>query len=66
MVSVLRKLFFLTPNELGKNNLLVRRDKKPKKSQFDKTEAKYYYGKVEQIFGQLELGYKNNHPHYPF
>lgn len=43
---------------------MVRGDKKPKRSWSIETDPEYYYGKVEQMFGQLELGYKNNRPHY--
>ena len=60
---LLRKLSFPTPKEVGVtlSNLLVRGDKK---ASSDQSQSDYYYGKVEQMFGQLELGEKNNHPHY--
>lgn len=37
------------------SNLLVRGDKKPKRSWSTENDPEYYYGKVEQIFSQLEL-----------
>ena len=63
---LLRELSFPTPKEVGLilTNLSVRGDKKVKKSWTNETIPEYYYGKVEQMFGQLELGHKNNRPHY--
>ena len=57
---ILRELSFSTPKEVGitMSNLLVRGDKKPKRSWSIKTDPEYYYGKVEQIFGHLELDAK--------
>lgn len=66
MVILLRKLSFPTPKEVGLTltNLSVRGDKKPKRSCLNETIPEYYFGKLEQVFGQLELGDKNNRPHY--
>ena len=63
---LLRELSFPTPKEVGLilTNLSVRGDKKIKKSWTNETVPEYYYGKVEQMFGQMELGHKNNRPHY--
>lgn len=63
---LLRELSFPIPKEVGVilTNLSVRGDKKVKKSWTNETVPEYYYGNVEQMFGQLELGYKNNRPHY--
>ena len=64
--SLLRELSFPTPKEVGVilTSLLVRGDKKSKRLWSNETDPEYYYGKVEQMFGQLELGEKNNRPHY--
>lgn len=63
---LLRELGFPTPKDVGitMNNLSVRGDKKSSKQLTEQTELNYYYGGVEQMFGQLELGEKNNRPHY--
>ena len=64
--AILRELSFPTPKGVGitLSNLLVRGDKKPKRSWSIETAPEYYYGKVDQIFGQLEVGETNNRPHY--
>ena len=63
---LLRELGFPTPKDVGitMNNLSVRGDKRSSKQLTEQSESNYYYGRVEQMFGQLELGEKNNRPHY--
>ena len=63
---LLRELSFPTSKEVGiiMDSLSVRGDKKSSKQLTSESRLNYYYGKVEQMFGQLELGEKNNRPHY--
>jgi len=42
----------------------VRGDKKPKRCCYNENISEYYFGKLEQIFGQLELGEKKSRPNY--
>lgn len=55
---ILRELSFPTPKKVGitLSNLLVKGDKKLKRSWSIEIDLEYYYGKIEQMFGQLELG----------
>ena len=59
ITEILRELSFVTPSELSKIllNIKVQGNKK-------RNSEERYFSVIKDIKGQLELGFKNNKPHY--